>query len=276
MDYSEIFDMPGVYANEMRAINILAKDYVDLSPAQVLYNLPLLPEECEVILGIDAGYSQPTVILPFFYYKGKWNLRCKIFLLDRMISDDQTELVDYIATFYKAYLGIDTSSAEGRDIATSLCNPKNEEYANKQYDKRVFFIDFREANIIGYKRVNDGNNVVIKEITDYMKSLATTIIRNKFYSSEFDIYHDEELIPDFLSETQKKVGERTEIRTPIDVHTTDAFRAFAGAWWKLEVIVEKPELEDEEPEDYGIDFAYYEHNENKLFQSKPDKDLTMR
>jgi len=271
MDFSEMPDMPGVYANEMRIVTVLAKDYVNLDPSQVLYNLPLLPEECEVILGIDAGYSQPTIILPFFYYKGKWNLRCKIFLLDRMISDDQTELVDYIATFYKAALGIDTSSAEGRDIATALCNPKNEEYANKQYDKRVYFIDFREAIIIGYKRVNDGTKVVLQEIVDHIKSLTTSILRNKFYSSEFDMYHDEELIPDFLSETQKKIGERTEIRTPVDVHSTDGFRCFAGAWWKKNVVIEKPQLEEEEVEDYGMVFPSYENNESKLFQSKPDK-----
>lgn len=274
MDFSEMPDIPGVYANEMRVITVLAKDYVDMSPAQVLYNLPLLPDGTEdVILGIDAGYAQPTIILPFFYHNGKWNLRCKIFLLDRMISDDQTELVDYVATFYKANLGIDTSSAEGRDIATSLCNPKNEEYANKQYDKRVYFIDFREAIIIGYKRIKDGatDRVVVQEVTDHMKSLTTSLLRNKFYGSEFDIYHDEELIPDFLSETQKKVGERTEIRTPTDVHSTDAFRCFVGAWWKLKVVVEKPNLEEDEAEEYDMVFPSYELNENRLFQSKPDK-----
>ena len=272
IDYSEMPDMPGVYANEMRVISILAKDYVDHNPAQVLYNLSILPEGAgDVILGIDAGYSQPTIILPFFYYRGKWNLRVKILLLDRMISDDQTELVDYVASFYNAYLGIDTSSAEGRDIATALCNPKRE-YANKQYEKRVFFIDFREAVVIGYKRINDGTSVVLKEIIDHMKSLATGILRNKFYATEFDIYHDEELIPDFISETQKKDGDRTEIKTPADVHFPDGFRCFAGAWWKKDVIIEKPDLSEETEEgEYEMDFPIYTSNENRLFQSKPDK-----
>ena len=272
MDFTELPDMKGVYANEMRLLNVLAKDYVGLDPSQALYNLPLLPEGAQdVILGIDAGYAQPTVILPFFYYNGKWNLRCKISLLDRMISDDQTELVDYVANFYNAFLGIDCTSAEGRDIATSLCNPKNEKYINKGYDKRVYFIDFREAVVIGYKRVNDGNYVVLQDVVDHMKSLTTSILRNKFYGNEFDIYHDEELIPDFLSETQKKMGDRTEIRTPTDVHSTDAFRCFAGAWWKKNVVIEKPELEEDIAEDFGMVYPSMEHNENKLFQSKPIK-----
>lgn len=270
IDYSEMPDMPGVYANEMRVITVLAKDYVDLDPAQALYNLPLLPEECEVILGIDAGYSQPTIILPFFYHHGKWNLRVKILLIDRMISDDQTELVDYVASFYKAYLGIDTSSAEGRDIATALCNPKNEEYKNKQYDKRVFFIDFREAIVVGYKRVNDGTNVMLQEVVDHIKSLTTSILRNKFYASEFDIYHDEELIPEFISETQKKVGERNEIRTPADVHSTDGFRCFAGAWWKLKVVIEKPALDEEVEDEYMMEFPTKEKNEMHMFQTRPE------
>ena len=147
----------------------------------------------------------------------------------------------------------------------------NEKYINKGYDKRVYFIDFREAVVIGYKRVNDGNYVVLQDVVDHMKSLTTSILRNKFYGNEFDIYHDEELIPDFLSETQKKMGDRTEIRTPTDVHSTDAFRCFAGAWWKKNVVIEKPELEEDIAEDFGMVYPSMEHNENKLFQSKPIK-----
>lgn len=275
IDFTEIQDFPGMYVNELRVITVLGKDYTDdMVPSQVLYNLPLLPEGTEdVILGIDGGYVEPTVILPFFKHNGKWRLRIKILLLDRMISDNQAELVDYMATFYKADIGIDCTSAEGRDIATKLCNPKNEEYAGKQYDKRVYFIDFREAIVIGYKRVKgDDGRPKLEEIKDHMKNKSTSVLRDKFSSSEFDLAHDEDTIPEFLSETQKNEGGRISIHTPPDVHIPEAYRCFAAAWWKKNVVVEKPKLEEEEDSDeYGMDFPVYSENDKKLFQSKPEK-----
>ncbi len=274
MDFTEVKEFPGTYQNELKTITILGKDYTDdMSPSQVLFNLPQLPEGTEeVILGIDAGYVQPTIILPFYFYQGKWNLRCKIALLDRMISDNQTELIDYIATFYNnAYLGIDCTSADGRDIATKLCNPKNEEYINKQYDKRVYFIDFREAIIVGYKRVVDGDVEKLEEIIDHMKNKSTSILRDKFSVKDFFLAHDEDTIPEFISETQKKEGGRITIHTPSDVHIPEAYRVFAGAWWKLKVVVEKPPLDEDVEDEYGMDFAYYEKNSDRLFQSRPEK-----
>jgi len=275
MDFSEVPDFPGAYANEIKTITILGKDYTDdLDPTQVLYGLPQLPEGTEeVILGIDAGYVQPTVILPFYFYKNKWHLNCKILLLDRMISDNQTELIDYVATFYKAFLGIDCTSADGRDLATKLCNPKNEAYASKQYDKRVFFIDFREAIVVGYKRVQDGDREKLEEIKDHMKNKTTSLLRDKFSSKEFHLSHDEETIPEFISETQKNEGGRVSIHTPSDVHIPEAFRVFAGAWWRLKVKVEKPLVDDDIDDEYRMDFPSYERNDNKLFQSKPEKML---
>lgn len=269
IDFTESKEIPGLIENQILTITVLAKEYIGLDPCQVLSNLPQLPEDCEVILGIDAGYTEPTIILPFYFYKNKWNLKCKILLLDRMISDDQVELIDYIATFYKAYLGIDCTSADGRDLATKLCNPKNEEYANKQYDKRVFFIDFRAVIIVGYKREKQGDKDILIEIKDHMKNKTTTILRDKFYNEDFYLYHDEEMIPEFISETQKNEEGRKTIHTPPDVHIPEAYRCFAGAWWKLKVTVEKPPLDEEQSEEYTMDFPSREPNDIHLFKKRP-------
>jgi len=271
IDFSESKDIPGLIENQIRIITILAKDYVNMDPCQVLCNLPGLPEGVEeVIVGIDAGYSQPTILLPFFKYKGKWNLKVKILLLDRMISDDQTELVDYVLTFYKAYAGIDCTSADGRDIATKLCNPKNEQYKSKQYDKRIFFIDFREAIITGYKRKKEGAGDILEEVKDYMKNLTTRILREKFYSTEFLLNYDEEMIPEFISETQKTdPSGRVSIHTPPTVHIPEAYRCFAGAWWKLHILIEKPPLENmEDDEAYEMQFPSKEENTLNLFKTQ--------
>ena len=106
---------------------------------------------------------------------------------------------------------------------------KNEEYANKQYDKRVFFIDFREAIIVGYKRTKDGDIEKLEEIKDHMKNKTTSVLRDKFSNIEFNLAHDEEIIPEFLSETQKNESGRISINTPNNVHIPEAFRVFAGA-----------------------------------------------
>lgn len=276
IDFTESKEIPGMIEHQLRVLTVLAKDYVGLDPNQALFNLPTLPADVEeVILGIDAGYSQPTIILPFYLRQKKWHLNCKILLLDRMISDDQTELVDYVATFYKAFLGIDCTSADGRDIATKLCNPKNEQFALKQYDKRVFFIDFREAIVTGYKRVRDGNVETLEEVKDHMKTLTTRILRDKFYYQEFFLWHDEEMIPEFISETQKTDSGRVLINTPTDVHIPEAFRAFAGAWWKKHVIIEKPPLDadTEYIDEYGYQYPKYQEGPVDLFGRKKQEEV---
>ncbi len=275
IDFTESKEVPGMIEHQLQVITILAKDYVGLDPSQVLFNLPILPPDVEeVIVGLDAGYTQPTVMLPFYLRNGKWNLNCKIQLLDRMISDDQTELVDYVLTFYKAFAGIDCTSADGRDILTKLCNPKNEEYALKQYDKRVFYIDFREAIVTGYKRVKDGSVDKLEDVKDHMKNLTTRILRDKFYHEEFFLWHDEEMIPEFISETQKTESGRVVINTPSDVHIPEAYRAFAGAWWKKHVIVEKPPLDEETPDEYDYQYPKYQDGPVDLFgRKKPETNI---
>jgi hypothetical protein len=278
IDFTESAEYPGVIAKQLLTIAISAQDYEGLDPAQVLNRLPQIPENCEVILGIDAGYSQPTVILPFYFYQKKWNLQCKIMLTDRMINDDQTELVDYIASFYKAYLGIDTSSADGRDIANALCNPKNEEYANEQYDKRVFFIDFRNVVITGYKKIQKGSNpeeIEIEEIKEDLKMLTSRILRDKFYNVEFNLLYDEDFIPEFLSETQRRIAHHEfTIYTPANVHIPEACRVFAGAWWFLHVKIEKPPLEDFLiDEEYDFQYPKYQETDFNIFgRGKKEKD----
>lgn len=278
IDFTESLDYPGVIAKQLLTIAISAKDYEGLDPLQVLNRLPPISDECEVILGIDAGYSQPTVILPFYFFEKKWNLQCKILLTDRMISDDQTELVDYIATFYKAYLGIDCSSADGRDIANALCNPKNEEYINKQYDKRVFFVDFKNVIVTGYKKIQRADRPEIEEVTEDIKALTTRLLRDKFYNMEFYLLYDEDFIPEFLSETQKKgINKEIIILTPQTVHIPEACRCFAAAWFNLHVKVERPLLEElEEDESYEMQFPKYQETSFELFgRKKPSKDESL-
>jgi len=199
-----------------------------------LLPLPKTEQKIDVILGIDAGYTSPTVVLPFFLYEHKWNLRCRIMLKEKMIPDDQAELIDYIADFYNAgIISLDTTSSEGRAPATSLTNPKNKKYINKNYAERVVMASFQTKMIMGYTA--DGT-----EISDNVKNGTTTILRQMFAREEFLLYNDEDLLEEFNREVKKKTKETISISTPQDVHIPDAFRCFAFGYFAKYGGVEKP------------------------------------
>jgi hypothetical protein len=229
----------GMPLNKLQTINISAEDYKGKVPEQVLWELPPLPEsDLEVILGIDAGYVSPTVVLPFFWYKGKWNLRCRINLIDKMIPDNQAEIIDSIADRYSAIIiAFDTTSADGRSVAQALANPKRREFVNKNYQERIAWVNFNSVEIVGYKDVTSFSRgkerSVYKEIHQKIKYFATDELHKKFANMFFNIYHDEDLLAEFNAEHQKQspTGNML-IVTPSNVHLPEAFRCFAYGWWK--------------------------------------------
>jgi len=251
LDKREDPQQPGVFANQIINITLTPNDYKNMSPDQVLWSLPKLPaNDLEVIIGIDGGYSEPTVVLPFFYYKNKWNLQCKILLRDKIIPDDQAELIDYICDFYNAMIiPIDCTSADGRAIAQALTNPKRQEYVNKKYPERVVHVNFNSTEVIGYtdedRNFREGEeNKKLKEveIKERVKNLTTIELYKMFSNHMFNIYYDEDLLGEFNSEVQKKSSSGNYIiLTPRDVHIPEAFRAFSYGWWKKYGKVDKPE-----------------------------------
>ena len=213
---------------------------------ELLFNLPSLPSQnLEVIFGIDAGWTSPTVILPFFFYNNKWNLRCKILLTDKMIPDYQASIIDYIATKYNALIGIDFSDGEGKALATSLANPAREEFAGKNYQERVIWIEFQRNMLTGYKP--DGS-----EVTEKIKDKTTKLLQSWFSEGLFNIYYDEDFFLDFNKETLKKTATGTLIHTPQDVHIPEAMRVFAFVWLEKHGKIDIPQEQEEEFEDYGM------------------------
>jgi len=213
---------------------------------ELLFNLPSLPSQnLEVIFGIDAGWTSPTVILPFFFYNNKWNLRCKVLLTDKMIPDYQTAIIDFIATKYNAIIGIDFSDGEGKALATSLANPAREEFAGKNYKERVVWIEFQRNMLTGYRP--DGS-----EIAEKIKDKTTKMLQNWFSEVLFNIYYDEDFFLDFNKEILKKTSTGTLIHTPQDVHIPEAMRVFAFVWLEKHGKIEIPQEKEEEFEDYGM------------------------
>ena len=235
----------------MNVIKISSSDYKGSIPSLVLSGLPLLPKSVlDVIIGIDAGWSQPTVILPFFLKDGRWTLTTRIELFNKMIPDDQSELVDYIATFYRAMLvAIDFSSGEGKSISTSLRNPKRPQFSGKNYEERLVDVEFQKNMIVGYKSRDE----VIEED---IKTKTTQILYSFFANHQFHLFQDESILLDFNAESQKKESNRTKIKTPSWVHIPEAFRCFAYAYFLKYGKVERPTIPKDSYE--MVESAYVE------------------
>lgn len=249
IDKEEIKAGSGILKNHIEYFTISAKDYnLVNSPSAFLQNMKLPKGVTEVILAIDAGYSEPTVILPFMHINHKWHLYNIVELIDRMIPDNQTEIIDYIADFFNAMIiPIDCSSADGRAVASSLQNPKREEYKDKHYDKRVVWVEFQKYFEVGKKMdEKKGEEVAIKE---KIKDKTTTLLRQMFSNQEFYMYFSEDLLLQFNAEKQKRSQSgRTEIITPDWVHIPEAFRCFAAAYYEKYVIMKNEEVDDEPDE----------------------------
>ena len=209
-----------------------------------------------MLMAIDAGYTQPTMILPFFQWKGKWNLWCRIALRDKVIVDDQAEIIDYLADFLHAnIIPIDCSSMEGKAIAMALQNPKNKQYASKNYKERIPWMEFQKDFIVGYQENKETGK--IEPIKVPPKIHTSNILHRMFANREFNIYSDEYMLEDFNKEYQKttQAGHAT-IFTPYDVHIPEAFRCFAfGIWLMQGGTPEPPDYEDHENGEgsWGVD-----------------------
>lgn len=248
IDKTEVKSGTGILENRMFFIDISAKDYSGSSnPSLFLHELKKPKGITDVILAIDAGYSEPTVILPFMRINHKWHLYNIIELIDRMIPDDQTEIIDYISDFFNAMIiPIDCTSADGRAVASSLQNPKREEYRDKHYDKRVVWVEFNKYFEVG-KKMNESTNKeeVMKE---RVKDKTTTLLRQMFSNQDFFMYYSEDMLLQFNAESQRRTQTgKTEIKTPDWVHIPEAFRCFAAAYYEKYMVVR--DLVEEE--DYG-------------------------
>ena len=172
----------------------------------------------------------------------KWHLYNIIELIDRMIPDNQVEIIDYLADQYSSMvIPIDCTSADGRALASSLQNPKREEFIEKKYDKRVIWVEFNKYFEVGKKMDEKDPNKEIA-IKEKVKDKTTTILRQMFANQEFHLYYAEDLLVQFNAESQKRnVAGSVIIQTPDWVHIPEAFRCFAAAYFQKYIIMKDEE-----------------------------------
>lgn len=229
----------GTYKQAMQVVSVAGRDYHPEYPEERHELLASLFSEIDfpgpdrtVIFGIDAGFTSPTMILPFIRDPKtlKWVLKTRIQLVDRMFPDRQAECIDYLATRYNAkWMALDCSSGEGKAIAGSLSNPANTMFSNKQYEERLIWVEFQKKTPIHYKP-NDKGEFVPVEVP--IKNFTTTVLQTMFARGEFSIAYDEELLTEFMAEGKRESRDgdpSDKIRTPAWVHIPEAARTFAYA-----------------------------------------------
>ena len=216
-------------------IRISKQDYKSRVPASVLGRIPLRSKEVEdIMIGFDFGWTQPSVIYVFALIKKRWRVLCRINLENKMIPDQQGEILDYLMEFYQVTLaGLDVTGEKG--VATTL-QDKQGRYAGKNYENRIVGVEFGSKMVVGMDEMG--------EVKENVKNATCRILKEMFYEREFELFYDQELHADFNSESciiSPATG-LVKILTPSTCHIPEAFRCFAYAYYtKYGTNIKKPE-----------------------------------
>ncbi|MFA5036676.1 MAG: hypothetical protein WC479_05820 [Candidatus Izemoplasmatales bacterium] len=194
-------------------------DYVGRTPEELLSDLPFTVNPC--VLGIDVGYTEPTVIC-VFEKTDKYRLIARVNLQDKVIFDDQEEIIDYMFSYYNAYGGIDCTGGDGREIEDALKNPKGK-YIQKNYQNTIIGVNFAKKTIRGY-------TVEKEEIEEETKVFSTLQLLQLFVDGKIEMPYDEDILEEFSNERKKKTeSNRTIYTSTATDHIISAFRCFAIA-----------------------------------------------
>jgi hypothetical protein len=154
--------------------------------------LPKLPDSNRgVIFGIDLGYTDPTAII-ILYLNTKEQLKFHSRIrLYKVPYDVQERLIDYLDDRYKPIiLGVDEGHA-GIAVTQRLMN--DEEYIHKNYDSRLYPVNFSSSIVLGTD--SDG-----EEIKSKTKPYSVSILQDYSDKSKL-IYSSTD--PDMISELER-------------------------------------------------------------------------
>lgn len=136
---------------------------------------PKLPELKAIVLAIDPGYVDPTVInLVGQDMKGIWKTYVR-YTLTRIDFNEQTTIIDWLATHY----GVGTVSIDvgaGGNGASILHNLVNDErYKTKNYASRVHGVQFAEKLVVG---VDEQDQEMTLEAKSHAVNLLVKMIQD--------------------------------------------------------------------------------------------------
>lgn len=141
-------------------------------------SLPIvkIPNSEAIVLAIDTGFSDPTIIQVFVLSEGTW--RCAVrYRVQRIDYPEQEVIIDYIARAYNARkIAIDVGAGGGgAGIVQSL--KTRPEFASGQYAHRLVPVQFNERVSVGIVGEN-------QEITESYKAWATQELVRRIESKD--------------------------------------------------------------------------------------------
>lgn len=142
-------------------------DGIRLDDAEVFTKIQMFPEigirNYGVFFGIDLGYTEPTAI-NIMYLDDRDNIRFYGRIkLSKVAYPLQEKIIDALDTKFKPFIvGIDRGNA-GVHVIQTLTTSKD--YLHKNYEKRVFPVDFSSSVVIGVDTDGTENKIKTKVFT---------------------------------------------------------------------------------------------------------------
>jgi len=157
--------------------------------------IPPVPDNEFVVLGIDLGYTEDTAIMVLYEKDGHLYEHVRINLV-KVEYPDQEKLIDFLDTrLQPSIIGID-ESGPGKGLVQNMLS--HEDYAHKEYYKRMFPVDFSSSVVLGLDE--DGKEIKVKT-----KQQSVTLLQE--YSNSHKIIYsttDMELITEMERMTYTK------------------------------------------------------------------------
>ncbi len=195
-------------------IQISGRKYKEygMTPAAAISELPGRPGEGTIRIALDVGYSQPSEVGVFRYWRSRWRMIARVRLFDRMEHSDQAAILDELGKLYDAEsIGIDATEGEGRAIAAEL----------EMAGWTVVRVPFTEKFLTGWKKTGE-------EVMETARNISIRWLRSMIHKQTIELPEDEEIPAAFNQETEtvNKEGQR-RLQTPPTVHIPEMLRVMA-------------------------------------------------
>jgi hypothetical protein len=157
--------------------------------AEIVTKIDLLPQirdrQYGIIFGIDMGYTEPTAIsIMFLDEKDRFKFHARI-KLTKVSYPIQEKIIDILDTKFKPMLiAIDKGSAGINSIQTLQ---QHNDYLHKNYDKRIYPVDFSSWLSLGINSDGEENKVKLKPFFVSVLQEMTNNQRVLFSSTDLEM-----------------------------------------------------------------------------------------
>ena len=167
-----------VYGNKVRENPMLLGD--------LLRMMPMPPNNIsQMALGIDLGYTEPTVILGLYKIQNHWKFLFRLILTQVNYPTQQNFIANISKKYDLTFIGIDAGGA-GKPVIQNLLH--NDRYRKHRLSQILIATDFNASVFVGYD--HDGNELKERAKAYGMQRLQEFVNTHNIIFSK----HDEDMI----------------------------------------------------------------------------------